>query len=154
MERRMSTATKQIDSCCWSPPTKEGEHSSSWNDFVWLPPLLKFVVDIILSSAFPLLPNWQSHEKFLCWVKKIIFPEKLELFSRCVAFFLSVSYPTRTKNKIVTRSSYYASKQFSAISSFTSTVVLLLWPANLYWLSRIMTNERWPSRTYLQFVCF
>ena len=74
MERRMSTATKQIDSCCWSPPTKEGEHSSSWNDFVWLPPLLKFVGHIILSSAFPLRPSWQSHKKNFCWVKKPIFP--------------------------------------------------------------------------------
>ena len=53
MERGISTAKKQIDNCCWSPPTKEGEHSSSSYDFVWLLPLLKFVVDIILSSAFP-----------------------------------------------------------------------------------------------------
>ena len=74
MERKMSTATKKIDSCCWSPLTKEGEHCSSWNDFVWLPPLLKFVVDIILSSAFPLLPNWQSHKKFSVGSKKLFFP--------------------------------------------------------------------------------
>ena len=63
MERRMSTAKKQISSC-WYPPIKEGEHSSSSYDFVWLLPLLKFVVDIILSSAFLLRPSWQSHNKF------------------------------------------------------------------------------------------
>ena len=34
-------------------------------------------------------------------------------------FFLSVSYPTRTKNKMVTRSSFHTSKLFSAIFSFT-----------------------------------
>ena len=53
MQRRMSTAKKQINCCCWNPPNKEREHSSSSNDFVWLLLLLKFVVDIILSSAFP-----------------------------------------------------------------------------------------------------
>ena len=63
----------------------------------------------------------------------------------CGFFFSPFSCPIRTKNKMVKRSSYYASKLFSAISSFTSTVALLLWPANLYWLSRIMTNERWPT---------
>ena len=94
MKRRMLTAKKQIDDYCWSPPTKEGEHSSSWNDFVWLLPLLKFVVDIILSSAFPLscrslffqrkiaariteslLPNQQSHQNLL--YLKLFFPETL-----------------------------------------------------------------------------
>ena len=52
MERIMSTAAKQFDSF-WCSPTKEGEHCSSWCDFMWLLPLLKFVVDIILSSVFP-----------------------------------------------------------------------------------------------------
>ena len=99
MKRRMLTAQRQIDDCCWSPPTLEGEHSSSWNDFVWLLPLLKFVVDIILSSAFPLscrflffqrkmaaritkslLPNQQSHQNllnFLLGQKKLIYSGNL-----------------------------------------------------------------------------
>ena len=75
MERRMSTATKQIDSCCWSPPTKEGEHSSSSYDFVWLLPLLKFVVNIILSSAFPFLVGFCScNEKWQQGFHKPKFP--------------------------------------------------------------------------------
>ena len=38
----MLTAAKETDSCC-SPPSKEGEHSSSPNVFVCVPLLLKFL---------------------------------------------------------------------------------------------------------------
>ena len=45
---RMLSAAKESDSC-WSLPTKEWEHNSSWNVIVCVPPVLKFVDDIILS---------------------------------------------------------------------------------------------------------
>ena len=41
----MLTVAKDVG---WSPPTKEGEHTSSSIVFVSVPPLLNFVVDIIL----------------------------------------------------------------------------------------------------------
>ena len=46
----MLTVAKDVG---WSPPTKEGEHTSSSIVFVSVPPLLDFVVDIIL-HLFPL----------------------------------------------------------------------------------------------------
>ena len=51
MERRMCTAEKKVNISC-NPPPKDGVHNSSTNVFVCVPPLVNFVVDIVLKS-FP-----------------------------------------------------------------------------------------------------
>ena len=47
MERRMCTAEKKVNISC-NPPPKDGVHDSSTIVFVCVPPLVKFVVDIVL----------------------------------------------------------------------------------------------------------
>ena len=81
---------------------------------------LKLAMSIVLGEK---LNSWQSPNvlrrphncsKLMRGHTYKLVSKYLKITVYIIAFFLSILFPTRTKNKIVTRSSYHTSKQFSA----------------------------------------
>ena len=81
---------------------------------------LKLAMSIVLGEK---LNSWQSPNvlrrphncsKLMRGHTYKLVSKYLKITVYIIAFFLSVLFPTRTKKKIVTRSSYHTSKQFSA----------------------------------------
>ena len=116
---------------------------------------LKLAMSIILWEK---LNSWQSPNvsRRLHNYSKLMYGHTYKLVSKyfkltvylmaLCRFFLSVSYPTRTKNKIVTRSRYHTSKPFSAtvkgkLFSFCSCDSLRQLTILLWWWQLVSNNE-------------
>ena len=129
---------------------------------------LKLAMSIVLREK---LNSWQSPNvlRRLHNYLKLMFGHAYKLISKYLkitvylialcSYFLYVSYPTRTKTKRATRSSYHASKQFSAtvkgkLFNFCSCDYLEQLTTHLWWrqlvsnnkVNRIIYWSRWKTK--------
>ena len=116
---------------------------------------LKLAMSIVVGEK---LNSWQSPNvlRRLHNYLKLMFGHTYKLISKYLkltvylialcSFFLYVSYPTRTKTKRATRSSYHASKQFSAtvkgkLFNFLSCDYLEQLTTLLWWRQLVSNNK-------------
>ena len=113
---------------------------------------LKLAMSIVLGEK---LNSWQSpnvlqhHSKLMYGNTYKLVSKYFKLAVYLIAlcnFFLTVSYPTRTKNKIVTGSSYHTSKLFCAtvkekLFNFCSCDSLRQLTTHLWWWQLVPNNE-------------
>ena len=132
---------------------------------------LKLAMAIVVGEK---LNSWQSPNvlRRLHNYLKLMFGHTYKLISKYLkltvylialcSFFLYVSYPTRTKTKRATRSSYHASKQFSAtvkgkLFNFCSCDYLEQLTTLLWWrqlvsnnkVNRIIYWSRWKMKRWV-----